>query len=494
MTEKESKTQILKATGVLGSAQVVIILVGMVRVKVLAVLLGPIGVGIAGIYQATIELIKTATGFGLGYSAVRDIASAAATGDQKKIATTVLVLRRWVWATGMLGILVAVVFSRQLSRIAFDNEAHATDIALLSAALLFSAIAAGQSALLQGLRKIGYLAKATMLAAVVGLVGAVTIYYVWGIRGIVAALLLTYALELTTTWLFSRKVVTVPVQLSLSDTFIKGKSMARLGFFLTLSTLASTGTMYLVRSFISQQEGLASVGYFVAAWSISTMYMSAIFNAMSADYFPRLSAVQHDSVAVTKMVNDQTEVALLLTAPVIIGMVSFVDLLVHIFYSSHFSVTATILNWQLAGDFFKVLGWPMGFILLAKGNGKLYIATELGWNLLFCAGVYFGWKLFGIQITGVAFLVSYFLYVITLYILSARIISFRWSLKIWKSIAFFLPMVVLSFLSSKYLPQDMRYAVGTILMLSAAGYSFVQLKKIVSLDAILTKLRLKKAV
>ena len=75
MSEQDSKKQILKSTGILGFAQIFIILIGIIRVKVLAVLLGATGVGIAGLFQTTIDLLKSATGFGLGFSAVRDIAA-----------------------------------------------------------------------------------------------------------------------------------------------------------------------------------------------------------------------------------------------------------------------------------------------------------------------------------------------------------------------------------------------------------------------------------
>ena len=190
--------------------------------------------------------------------------------------------------------LIAIIFSRQLSQLTFGDTEHTTGIMILSAGLLLSALASGQSALLQGLRKIGQMAKANVLGASIGLIGASVIYYIWGLKGIVPALLLTFFTTFIVNWFFSRKIKTVRVALSNKEIFNKGKSMAGLGFFLTLTGLASTGTMYIVRTFLVKQDGFASVGHFVAAWSISAMYISAIFGAMGADFFPRLSGVQHD--------------------------------------------------------------------------------------------------------------------------------------------------------------------------------------------------------
>lgn len=422
MSEQDSKKKILKATGVLGSAQLLIIFIGMIRVKVLAILLGPVGVGIAGLFQATIDLLKAATGFGIGFSAVRDIAAASASQDENKIASTILVMRRWTWATGLSGMLLMIIFCKQLSQIAFGNETYATSIAILSATLLLTAVSSGQLALLQGLRMIGSMAKANVLGALIGLIGAVCIYYFWGVEGIVPAILLTYILALLISWLYSRKVKINSVQLSTAETFQKGKSMAALGFFMVITGLASTATMYLVRSFVVQQGGMASVGHFVAAWSISSMYISAVFGAMSADYFPRLSGVQDDPVAINKMVNEQTEIAVLLAAPIIICMISFVQLVIRIFYSADFLPTMSILDWQLMGDFFKVLAWPIGFILLAKGKGKHYIFTEIAWNVLYCTAVYIGWKYFKIEITGIAFLLAYIVYIFLLFVVTRQVL------------------------------------------------------------------------
>src|SRR5688572_8022595 len=111
MSEQESKKQILKSTGTLGASQVIIIAISIIRVKVLAVLLGATGVGIAGLFQSTIDLIRSITGFGIGYSVVRDIAASVATNDEKKIAETVVILRRLIWITGILGMVLTFVFS-----------------------------------------------------------------------------------------------------------------------------------------------------------------------------------------------------------------------------------------------------------------------------------------------------------------------------------------------------------------------------------------------
>jgi len=190
-----SHRQILKATSIVGGAQVITIVFRILRSKVIAVLLGPMGVGIIGLFQSTLELLYNATGFGLHFSAVRDIAEATGTNDEHRISKTILIMRRWIWFTGLLGMVIMAIFSKPLSRYAFGDEKYARGIIVLSLALLMMAISEGQLAVLRGLRRIGRMAKANVLGVVAGFLFSVPLYWFFGLRGIVPALLLSYAVS-----------------------------------------------------------------------------------------------------------------------------------------------------------------------------------------------------------------------------------------------------------------------------------------------------------
>jgi len=81
----------------MGSAAGVTMLLGMVRVKFAAVLIGTTGVGLNASFTAIQTLIGTLAGLGLQSSAVRDIAAAVSNDDQQEIGRKVLTLRRICW-------------------------------------------------------------------------------------------------------------------------------------------------------------------------------------------------------------------------------------------------------------------------------------------------------------------------------------------------------------------------------------------------------------
>ncbi len=79
-----SYRQIMKATSIFGGVQVFNILISIIRSKVMAVLLGPAGIGILGLFNSTIVLLSSLTNFGLGISAVKDIAAARETKNERQ--------------------------------------------------------------------------------------------------------------------------------------------------------------------------------------------------------------------------------------------------------------------------------------------------------------------------------------------------------------------------------------------------------------------------
>ncbi|NSW94260.1 MAG: oligosaccharide flippase family protein, partial [Bacteroidales bacterium] len=122
MTEdQKSYRQIFKATTLFGGVQVFNIIIGIIRSKFIAVLLGPEGMGISGLLTSTTGFISGLTGFGLGTSAVKNISEANATGNRERISVVVTVFRRLVWITGLLGMVVTIILSPWLSKITFGN-------------------------------------------------------------------------------------------------------------------------------------------------------------------------------------------------------------------------------------------------------------------------------------------------------------------------------------------------------------------------------------
>ena len=488
MGNKSSYRQILKATGILGGVQVVDILIRIVQMKIVAILLGPMGVGVIGLYKSTIDLIRSATGFGLDFSSVREIAQADGAGDAGQINKTTIVMRRWVWFTGLVGMALTILFSGLLSRYAFGDEKYGWGISLISVVLLLMAISGGQLALLQGLRKIPLMAKAKVWGLIVAFIVAVPLYWIFRLDAIVPVIIITAVIVLFFSWYYSRQIRIDPISLSVKDTFVSGLGMVRLGFFMVVSTLVAMASMYIIRAYIANKVGIDGVGQFQAAWSISSLYLTAVLQAMGTDYFPRLSAVSEDNGKVVMLVNEQTEIALLLAGPIVVGMLSFISIVVFILYSSKFDNAIPILHWMLAGTFFKVLSWPLGFIMLAKGRGGIFITTEILSNSVFLLITGFAWENYSIESTGIAYVIMYMFYTLTVLAVGYRISSFIWSKQNVQLIVVFSILIIASLVNVRLNAGVPMYVTGAVVVAVTSMYSLYKLNSIIDLTSIYRKI------
>ena len=164
--EKSSYGQILKSSALIGGSSVINITIGIVRTKAMAMFLGPSGFGLMALYGSIVDLAVSLVGMGINSSGVRQIAEAVGSGERERIARTVTVLRRTSVLLGFLGIVFLVLFSSQVSTLTFGNDQHGAAVALLSLAVFFRLISAGQGALMTQRRKSTGAGKRSMICRV----------------------------------------------------------------------------------------------------------------------------------------------------------------------------------------------------------------------------------------------------------------------------------------------------------------------------------------
>ena len=99
MSKDASYRQILRSSVIIGGASVVNIFVGLLRIKVAAVLLGPAGVGLIGLLTSLASTASAVAGLGFGNVGTRQIAEAAGRSDA---AANAAVRRALFWVDAFL--------------------------------------------------------------------------------------------------------------------------------------------------------------------------------------------------------------------------------------------------------------------------------------------------------------------------------------------------------------------------------------------------------
>jgi antigen flippase len=175
--EKHTYSQILHSSALIGASSILNIAIGIVRTKAMALLLDPAGFGLMGLYSSIADFAQAIAGMGINNSGVRQIAAAVGSGDIEQIARTAAVLRRTSIILGVLGAILLIGFSEPVSTLTFGSRQHATAITLLSAAVFFRCVSAGQGALIQGARRVWDLAKMSVLGALFGTIISIPVVY-----------------------------------------------------------------------------------------------------------------------------------------------------------------------------------------------------------------------------------------------------------------------------------------------------------------------------
>lgn len=472
MDEPTSNTygQILKSTTLVGGSQLVNILFSIVRTKFLAVLLGPSGFGLMGMYSAILGTVGTFAGMGIGSSGVRQIAEAAGAGDEQKIARTIITLRRTVIFTGLLGMLLTIIFCVPLSKLTFGSDQYAIPIAILSVTLLMGSISSGQTALIQGLRRIADIARLSVWSAFGGTVMSIPMIYLWGREGIVPFLVTVSATTILTSWWYARKIPVANISLGFRETFKEAKGLLSLGLVFMATGLMSAAVMYLIRILIIRKLGMDSVGLYQSAATLSTLYIGVILGAMDMDFYPRLTAVAKDENACNRMVNEQIKVGLLVAMPGILATLTFASLVIHIFYAKSFIPAYDILRWQILGVFLRVISWPMGFVLVAQGKGSAFFWTELSGNAVHLLLVFAGITYWGLTGTGIAFFGLYIFYAFMMFVVVNHLTGFRWSSFNLNIIIGFSGFIAAVFLMPTFMSQNLALAVNSTIIFGVSAY------------------------
>ncbi|WP_461442806.1 O-antigen translocase [Maribacter sp.] len=487
--KSSSYRQIMKATSIFGGVQVFNIIISILRSKIMALLLGPAGIGVLGLFNSTILLISSLTNFGLGISGVKDIATAKESKNQQRIAKVSTVVRRLVWITGVFGAVVTLALSSWLSEIAFGNSDYTLAFIWLSSTVLLKQLASGQFVILQGLRRLKDLAKANMIGSALGLVVSVPLYYYLRLDGIVPGLIVTAVFTYAVSLYFGKKVRTEKVKVTPREVKIEGKGMMMMGLMLSLSGIMVLGESYAIRIFINSIGGVEQVGLYNAGIALISTYVGLLFTAMETDYYPRLSAVAENNKKSNELVNQQTEIALLILAPVLVAFLIFIDWVIIILYSSEFVAVNVMIYWAFLGMFFKVPAWVVGFIFIAKGKSKLFFWSELvsnlyllGLNLL----AYYYWGLTGL---GFSFLIAYMVYLIQVYWIASVKYDFRFHREFVKIFALQFALALVCFALIKFITTPWMYIIGVLIILISVWYSFKELDKRLGLKEILKNLK-----
>lgn len=409
--------RILRSSTLMGGAQVVTLAAGFVRTKIVAILIGPSGVGLVGVLTALNGNLAALAGWGLGTSGVRTISGAS--GEEK--AGKIAAVRRFGMLLSWLGLLAMALLFWPIGWVTFKGGDYSAELFIAGLAIPLTIATSMWSALLQAHGQLKTLAKSQVFSALIGLLAGVPLIYCFGTKGIAASILLAAAAPAFFTWRAAR-IHCPPSATTVAPEDIK--SLIQLGGALMVVGLSSQVSAYAIRLLIIRYEGLEAAGYYQAAFAIAGSLPGFVFMAMGADFFPRVAAAKDESEA-QHLTEKQIQAGLLLALPLIAVLLTMGTLCIQLLYANTFDAAIPLLNWMVWGVFLRLISWPMGYWILARGASATVIFAELIGNSILAAMPIVLMPIYGLPGAAVGLFLSYVCYTVIIMVLAYRR-SGRW--------------------------------------------------------------------
>jgi PST family polysaccharide transporter len=431
MDKASSFRQIIKSSSIIGGAAVINIILGIVRTKIIALLLGPAGIGLVGVLQNILMTANVVATCGIGTAGTKLIADS----NEKKPREGLVVVRSTIfWLALFLSATGTILFFLLRDFIAvwvFNDPYFSTQLGWLSIAVGFSVAASSQNSILNGARRIGDMAKVAILSSIFSsFLGVVGIYYM-GDLGIVVFVLLIPILNFTFGSYYLRLSPIGSVGRVNREQFLStSRRLLSIGAPYMLAILVTTLSQLIIRAIIQRSLGLEALGLFQASWGISMIYIIFILRAMGTDFFPRLTVVIGNNKNADNLINEQTEVGLFIAGPLLVMTLGMAPWIIDLLYTEDFSAAAVLLSWQVIGDILKVVSSPLGFVLLSAGAGKMFFFAESFASIIFISVVFFGIEQYGLPIVGVGYFIMYVAYLIVTCIFAKIVLGYSWNRRV----------------------------------------------------------------
>ena len=498
MEKKEEGTtysNIFKSTILFSFVQVIRILTGVIKNKVVAILLGAEGMGIMSIYQNTINFIKTGAGLGISQSAIKDISEANASKDNERISRTISIVLKVVMFTSLLGAVITVLLSPILSKWEFGNCKYSVSFAFLGIAVFFEVFVENQLAILKGMRQLRNLAKASVWGAVVGLLTGIPLYYILGVKGIVPSFIITAFVIFLVTRYYVSQVKYNKICISFKQFYCESAPMVKMGASLMFVSLIGTLFALIITAYLRSNGGLSIVGYYNAGEVIVGSYIGVIISAMSTDYYPRISAINNDNKKLTDEVNRQSEVGLLMAFPLVIIFVFFSPIFINILYTSEFQETINYTDFAIIGSVIIICSNCMGMILLAKQASSVFLVSVISQRILCLAAFILLYSFFGLRGLGYAYIFLGLLHFVWMSLIMMAKYEIRFNRRVIIQLVLIISVILLSRYVRGFENAFWRFSLGFTLIALTTVYSYLYMKRYMDIDLfLLFKSRIKNGI
>ena len=469
-----SYRSILKGTSIFGGVQVFQMLIALIRGKFVAILLGPEGMGISSLLNSAATPLQQFSSLGINLAIVKEVS--ATQSDTSRLTIVIALCRKILLFTALLGAVACLILSPWLSEWTFGSADHSLWFVLLSVFIFITTMSNGEMSILQGLHHVKDLARSSLIGSAIGLLTGIPLYYLFGVNGIVPAMIIIALSTFICYRLYLCKHSSSPA-INLKEHWPTIKRLIILGLTMMLASLIGSFVIYLINVYVREQGSTTDVGLYQAATSISSQYVAVIFSAMALDYFPRLTAAGNDTPRVNTIVNRQSEIISYIISPISCVLIISAPLIVRLLLASTFHDTIPLIQCMGISLYLKALAYPLGYISFSKGDKRTFLLLEGIFgnllNLSLSLLMYHSFGLIGLGYSQIlVFLITWAIYLV----ICRKLYDYHADRKILRTEILLAAPVILCYMSVTALSWPLSYIISVPVVIILGYLSFIRLK------------------
>lgn len=413
-------TDLVKVSFLNGISTVIRMLAGLVSTKVVASVVGPVGIALLGQLNNFTTIILSLANGGITTGITKYISEHSEKEDKTRayISTAFRITFICSLVTGLAMVLGAGYFSALILK----SDEYSLVFYIFGVTIILYALNAMLLAILNGFKEYKLFVKVNIISSLTSLLFSVVMALTFGLMGaLVSAVTFQSVVFIITIILVSR---TSWFSWSMFLGGIDRKSaynLVQFSFMALATAIIVPLSQLMVRGIIAERISVTDAGIWEGVNRISGMYLMVVVTSFSVYYLPRLAELNND-VEIRKEVMSVYQLMIPFLVITSLSIYILRDIIIQILFTDEFSKMGGLFPYQLIGDILKMSGWVLGYLMVAKAMTRAYIFMEVLNYALFVILSHILIGHYGVRGATIAYALGHFVYLVGMFIIFRKLL------------------------------------------------------------------------
>ena len=383
IVQRIKSAEIVKVSFYSGISTVLKILTSFVSAKIIAVYLGPAGLGMLGQLTSFITIFLTLSTGAITNGIIKFVAEYK--DDEPKQNRIIKASLQITLLCSLLCGLIISIGAKFWSNQLFSKTSYSFVFVIFGITINFYALFSLAVAILNGLQQYKLFNLINVLASIIGLIFSVTMVVLYGIKGALISAVTYQSIVFIILLLFIKRSGWFNWQKIKSSIIERGDlvGLSKFSLMAIVSTAAVPMVQIIIRNYLASNTNSETVGFYEGVNRLSLIYLSLITTTFSVYYLPKLSAATNNS-ELKELLLKGYKFILPLTFVMLLITYLLRNLVIKIVFAESFAPMEAYFLPQLVGDFFKIASWLLAMQMVAKAQLKVFIFSEIFFGVTLC--------------------------------------------------------------------------------------------------------------